>query len=468
MLSAWANGADPARAILVADNSSTSVYKGLALVTTPAPRLYAANFKTGAIDVFDASFKPVTLPAGAFTDPKIPAGFAPFNIWNLGGNLYVAYAKQDAAKKFDVPGIGNGFVDVFDANGKLLSNNGTGPLVANGQLNSPWGLAIAPATFGQFAGALLVGNFGDGRILAYDVATGAMKGTLQSGSGTDIRIPGLWALVFGNGANGGDRNTLYFTAGPGGQQHGLIGSISANPTVVAADVTNAAQSAGGLSENTYVTIKGTNLAPTKRSWRTSDFTGGKLPTSLDGVSVKINGQPAYISYVSPVQINVLTPASLSSNAPVTVEVSDADLTSTAVNVTLAPVAPSFFLFNSDKYVAATHANGSYIGPTTLFPNASTPAAPGETVVLYGNGFGATNPPFTPGEIISTPVTLATMPMILVNNAAATVQYAGMSATGLYQFNVTLPKGLPDGDMPVVAQFRGLNSPAGALITIGTP
>ena len=168
VLSAWANGADPARAILLTDNSSTSVYKGLALVTTPTPRLYAANFRTGAIDVFDASFKPATLPAGAFTDPKIPAGFAPFNIWNLAGNLYVAYAKQDAAKKFDVPAVGNGFVSVFDANGKLLSSNGTGPLVANGQLNSPWGLAIAPATFGQFAGALLVGNFGDGRILAYD------------------------------------------------------------------------------------------------------------------------------------------------------------------------------------------------------------------------------------------------------------------------------------------------------------
>ncbi len=430
--------------------------------------MYAANFKTGAIDVFDASFKPVTLPAGAFTDPKIPAGFAPFNIWNLGGNLYVSYAKQDPAKKFDVPGVGNGFVDVFDANGKLLSNNGTGPLIANGQLNSPWGLAIAPATFGQFAGALLVGNFGDGRIIAYDVTTGAMKGTLQSGSGTDIRINGLWALVFGNGANGGDRNTLYFTAGPSGQQHGLIGSISANPTVAAADVTNAAQSAGGISENTYVTIKGTNLAPTKRTWRTSDFTGGKLPTSLDNVSVKINGQPAYVSYVSPVQMNVLTPFGLPSNAPVSVEVSDADLTSTAVNVTPMPVAPSFFLFNSDKYVAATHASGSYIGPTTLFPNLSTPAAPGETIVLYGNGFGQTTPPVASGDIVSVPAMLATPPVILVNNTAVTVQYAGMTATGLYQFNVTLPKDLPAGDVPIVAQFRGVNSPAGALITIGTP
>ena len=212
------------------------------------------------------------------------------------------------------------------------------------------------------------------------------------------------------------------------------------------------------AENTYVMIKGVHLAPTKRSWQTSDFKSGKLPTSLDGVSVKINGQPAYISYVSPVQINVLTPFTLPSSAPVSVEVSDADLTSTAVNVTPAPVAPSFFLFNSDKYVAATHANGSLIGPTTLFPNASTPATPGETVVLYGNGFGPTTPPGTAGDVVSTPAVLATQPVILINNTPATVQYAGMTATGLYQFNVTLPTGLPPGDVPVVAQIRGLSSP----------
>jgi uncharacterized protein (TIGR03437 family) len=169
-----------------------------------------------------------------------------------------------------------------------------------------------------------------------------------------------------------------------------------------------------------------------------------------------------------VQINVLTPFGLPSNAPVSVEVSDADLTSTAVNVTPMPVAPSFFLFNSDKYVAATHANGSYIGPTTLFPNLSTPAAPGETIVLYGNGFGQTTPPVASGDIVSIPAMLATAPVILINNTAVTVQYAGMTATGLYQFNVTLPKDLPPGDVPVVAQFRGVNSPAGALITIGNP
>ena len=210
---------------------ATAVYKGLALVTTPRCNCIAANFKSGGIDVFDAQFKPVTLAAGSFVDPKVPAGFAPFNIWNIGGKLYVAYAKQDANKKFDVAGAGNGYVSVFDSTGKLLQSlvaGGTGSL-----LNSPWGLALAPATFGKFANDLLVGNFGDGLINAYDPTTGAFVGTLQDANGKNIALPGLWSLYFGNGGSGGDKDTLYFTAGPGGQKHGILGSISANPNVAA-------------------------------------------------------------------------------------------------------------------------------------------------------------------------------------------------------------------------------------------
>ena len=252
VLSAWASGADATQAFVEMDNSTSAVYKGLAIVTTPAVQLYAANFKSGGIDVFDAQFKPVTLASGSFTDSKIPTGFAPFNIWNLGGKLYVAYAKQDANKKFDVSGVGNGYVDVFDTTGKLLQSlvvGGTGSM-----LNSPWGLAIAPASFGKFANDLLVGNFGDGLINAYDPATGALVGTLQDASGNNIVIPGLWALYFGNGGSGGDKDTLYFTAGPGGQKHGILGSISANPNAVT--VLNAAQVTAGVAANTYITIKG--------------------------------------------------------------------------------------------------------------------------------------------------------------------------------------------------------------------
>jgi len=465
VLSAWANGADATQALVIADNSNNAAYKGLAIVITPAVQLFAANFKAGTIDVFDAQFKAVTLASGSFTDPKIPAGFAPFNIWNLGGKLYVAYAKQDANKKFDVQGVGNGYVDVFDTAGKLLQSlvvGGTGSL-----LNSPWGLAIAPATFGKFANDLLVGNFGDGLINAYDPATGAFVGTLQDASGKNIVIQGLWALLFGNGSSGGDKDTLYFTAGPGSQRHGLIGSITANPNVTSAAVTNAAQATGGIAANTYVTIKGTNLAATKRSWATADFgSGGKaLPTSLDGVSVTINGAPAYISYISPVQINLLTPADLPSSGQVTVQVSDNTLTSSTVNVSPQAVAPSFFLLDATGHIAAQHSsNFGLIGTTTSTP-AGTPAAPGEVIVLYGNGFGTTNPIAVNGQVQSGIAPLVVTPTITFGTANANVVFAGLTGTGLYQFNVTVPSGLPDGDAAVVARAGGVSSPSGALITI---
>jgi uncharacterized protein (TIGR03118 family) len=228
-ISGW-NSSAGANAVIMVDNSgSGAVYKGLALGASNSlgPFLYAANFNAGSIDVFDGNLSQVTLQ-GQFADPDLPPGFAPFNIQNIGGRLYVTYALQDDLQHDDVPGTGNGFVDVFDFNGSLIQR-----LVSNGNLNSPWGLAIAPSQFGDFSNALLVGNFGDGTINAYDAASGAYMGALQDSNGTVISIPGLWGLLFGNGGNGGDVNTLYFTAGiPGAdniEDHGLFGSIVANP-----------------------------------------------------------------------------------------------------------------------------------------------------------------------------------------------------------------------------------------------
>ncbi len=175
------------------------------------------------VDVFDANYAPANL-IGSFADTTIPAGFAPFNIQNIGGSLYVTYAKQDADKHDDVGGPGNGFVDIFDTGGNLLRR-----LISNGALNSPWGLALAPSGFGLFAGDLLVGNFADGRVNAFDPVSGAFLGTVKDASGNAIANPGLWGLKFGNGGNGGDTNTLYFTAGIAGdgavEDHGLFGSI---------------------------------------------------------------------------------------------------------------------------------------------------------------------------------------------------------------------------------------------------
>jgi uncharacterized protein (TIGR03118 family) len=198
-----------------------AIYKGLAIASTPAgPFLYAADFHHARIDVFDQGFNLVHLPGG-FTDPAIPRGFAPFNVQELGGVLYVAYAKQDADAEDEVAGQGLGFVDVYDTSGQLLRH-----LIQRGQLNAPWGLVLAPAGFGRFGGALLVGNFGNGRINAYDPQTGEFLGRLRHEDGRPIEIEGLWALRFGNGITG-NRTTLLFTAGIDDEAHGLFGAIEA-------------------------------------------------------------------------------------------------------------------------------------------------------------------------------------------------------------------------------------------------
>lgn len=196
-----------------------AIYKGLAIASKgSATMLYAANFHAGTIDVFNDSFAPVTVPGG-FADPNLPAGFAPFNIQEIAGRLVVAYAQQDADAEDEVAGPGLGYVDVFDASGHLLRR-----LISQGQLNAPWGLAVAPRHFGPFSGDLLVGNFGDGAINAYDPRTGAFRGTLQNKDGNQIKINGLWALRFGNGVIGTPQ-TLLFTAGIGDEDHGLFGEI---------------------------------------------------------------------------------------------------------------------------------------------------------------------------------------------------------------------------------------------------
>ena len=461
VLSAWAGGADATQAFVEMDNSGTAVYKGLALVVTPAVQLYAANFKSGGIDVFDAQFKPVTMPAGSFVDPKVPAGFAPFNIWNIGGKLYVAYAKQDSNKQFDVPGRGNGYVSVFDSTGKLLQS-----LVAGGAgsaLNSPWGLAMAPATFGQFANDLLVGNFGDGVINAYDPTTGAYLGTLQDLNGKNIVLGGLWSLYFGNGASGGDKDILYFTAGPNGQKGGILGSIQASPNLAASGIINAAQATAGVAPNTFISIKGSSLAATKRSLAAADIANGRLPTTVDGVTVTVNGQGAFITYISPVQINLVTAVELPTSGTVDVTVSNNGLTSATLSAAVQPIAPALFV--NGKYAAALHANNTVVGPTTLVPNNSTPAAPGETIVLFGTGFGVTNPGAVSGGLVTTPAPLLLTPAILFDNVAGNVVFAGMIAPGVFQFNVVVPKSLPDGDVPVVASTGGYSSPPLILTTV---
>jgi uncharacterized protein (TIGR03118 family) len=221
----WSPAVNGTAAVTAADRSSGgAIYKGLATI---ADRLYATDFHNGRVDVFNSTFGLMTL-SGGFTDPKIPKGYAPFGIQALAGNVFVTYAKQDAARKDDVAAPGQGYVDEYTPDGQLVArvvNSGK----KNAPLNAAWGLALAPAGFSVFAGYLLVGNFGNGRISAYQQrgATWVYKGQLRLANGTPIAVDGLWAIAFGNGAAAGPTGTLYFLAGPSGEQHGLFGSITA-------------------------------------------------------------------------------------------------------------------------------------------------------------------------------------------------------------------------------------------------
>ena len=220
-ISGW-NGVGTA-AILAVDNSSKSAnYKGLEVANNGSGNhLYVANFFAGTVDVFDKNFAPTTL-SGTFHDPNLPAGYAPFNIRNIKGSLYVTYAKQNATKTDAVFCAGCGFVDKFDLNGNLLTR-----FITQGKLNAPWGITLSPASFGTFSSDILVGNLGDGHINAYNATSGAFLGQLKNSSGTPITISGLWALKFGNGGSAGKTTELFYTSGPVGYVHGRLGKITA-------------------------------------------------------------------------------------------------------------------------------------------------------------------------------------------------------------------------------------------------
>jgi uncharacterized protein (TIGR03118 family) len=207
------------------DNGANAVYKGLAIAQASDGHtyLYATNFRSGRVEVYDSTFTPVELPGGLFVDPKLPTGYGPFGIQEIGDQLYVSFAKQDAALHDDVAGQGNGFVDVFTNDGAFVKR-----LVTRGQLNSPWGLALAPSGFGNFGGDLIVGNFGDGNINVYNPNNGARVGALRQPNGRPIVIDGLWGLRFGNG-NAAKTGELIFSAGPNDESDGLLGKIVVAP-----------------------------------------------------------------------------------------------------------------------------------------------------------------------------------------------------------------------------------------------
>ncbi|MFI6355813.1 TIGR03118 family protein [Streptomyces sp. NPDC050743] len=239
-LFAFSPNVDPTHAFQVAqDDDPDAVFKGLTLVDRRKKdakgkecrkggdrraRLLVANFRDARIDAFDADFNPLKLSANAFRDRHLPEGFAPFDVKKIGDRVFVTYALQDADKEDDVPGAGNGFIDVFTTEGKLIKR-----FVSERKrkkLNSPWGLEVAPRGFGRFAGDLLVGNFGDGRIHAFDLNSGRFQGTLRDRNGRPIEIDGLWGLQQGTDRSGG-RDSVWFAAGINDEKDGLLGTLRA-------------------------------------------------------------------------------------------------------------------------------------------------------------------------------------------------------------------------------------------------
>lgn len=220
IISAWQPG-DGQNAVTLVDNSAShAVYKGLAMASNTAGFfLYATNFHAGRVEMYDSTFKLVK----SFSDPGVPAGFAPFGIANIGGDLYVTFAKQNAAKHDDVAGPGNGYVDIFNSNGILIRR-----FASQGALNSPWGVALAPSDFGVMSNAVLIGNFGNGWINAYSTS-GQFLGAMTDTNSNPIHIDGLWSIAFGSsvwgGVSGALSNALYFTAGPGNEMDGVFGTL---------------------------------------------------------------------------------------------------------------------------------------------------------------------------------------------------------------------------------------------------
>ena len=218
----WNPMVDAHHAVIKVNHSPAAVYKGITLGQMDGhSALYVANFRGGTVDAFDSMFNPMALPFGAFRDPQIPAGFAPFNVQNINGSIFVTYAMQDAQKHDDVAGPGHGYVDQYSPSGVLMNR-----LEHGDWLNSPWGVVMTSGNFGKLSQKLLVGNFGSGQIAAYNLDSGKFQSMMNAPNGQPLTIDGLWGLKFGNGATAGSSDLLFFAAGIQSESHGLFGTLS--------------------------------------------------------------------------------------------------------------------------------------------------------------------------------------------------------------------------------------------------
>jgi uncharacterized protein (TIGR03437 family) len=415
--------------------------------------------------------------SGETTELALPASLARYGVYAIaagpdgalwltvayGGNLIVRLTTDGVFSSYQIAAAANsgstsitagpdGAMWFADSNLKLgrITTSGTiteYPLP--GKNDTPYTIAAGPD------GALWYTNF-----------LGQIGRMTTSGSVTsEVATPTGSAGGFLGGIAAGADGAMWFV-----ELGGIVGRVPtgvtppAPPTITL--VANAEGEAPSIAPNTWVEIKGVSLAPAGdvRIWQGSDFVNNQLPVQLDGVSVTVNSKPAYVYYISPTQLNILTSPDAITGS-IQVQVTTKGGVSAPFTVQSKAQSPSFFVFNGGPYVAATHANGNLIGPVTLYPGLSTPAQPGETIVIYANGFGSTSVPVVPGAV-SQSGTLSPLPVITIGGATAQVSFAGLNITpGEFQFNVIVPQTLANGDQPITATYNGLTTQTGALITV---
>ncbi|MEP7364398.1 MAG: hypothetical protein ABI972_14180 [Acidobacteriota bacterium] len=372
------------------------------------------------------------------------------------GNFYFTDLSSQRIRKVDTSGI----VTTFAGNGTAGFGGDGGPAAA-AMIFNPKGMSL------DAAGNLYFADSANNRIRKVDtngvITTVAGNGgggfsgdggpptSAQISSPRDVKVDAQGNLYIADATNNRIRKV------------GVSGATGGAPVI--SRVGNAAGGSLTIAPNSWVEIKGANLGTVTRLWAGSDFVNGIMPIELNRVSVTVNGKAAFVYYISPTQINVLTPPdAIQGLVPVVVTTSAG--VSLPFSAQAQPLSLSFFAFNGGTYLAATHADGSLLGPTTLFPGLSTPAKPGEVVILYGNGFGPVTPPVVAGSATQTG-TLPQLPNVSVGGQLATVQFGGLISPGLFQFNITVPANLPDGDHMIRAGFTGSTSltQANALLSV---
>jgi uncharacterized protein (TIGR03437 family) len=386
-----------------------------------------------------------------------PSGLA----LDAAGNIYIADTDNFAIRK-----VSNGIITTV-AGKQLLPGFGEGGYSGDGgpatsaELSAPSGVAV------DAAGNLFIADTNNQRIREVLAANGTI--TTVAGNGTPNYSgdggPATSAELYTpNGVTVSVLGGVYISDTGNGRVRLLTPQAGSQAPAVTL-VQNAEGGSVTIAPNTWVSIKGSGLAPAgdMRIWQGSDFVNNQMPTQLDGVGVTMNGESAYVYYISPSQVNVLTPPDLASG-PVQVKVTTGGATSATFTAQAQEYSLSFFIFGAGPYVVGTHLNSGDLGPASLYPGLTTPAAPGELVVLYANGFGPVSPAVRAGSETQSG-SLPTLPLIDIGGIPASVQFAGLVSPGLYQFNVVVPTSAPNGDNALTAQFNGLTTQSGVLLTV---